>query len=93
MTHILALATPEPCISSSSARLAGAGIAPAPLAEDWTIGLAESRGGVADAAIGFLIFVAFFVSMVGVWSSFVLGTSYLGSHVADLPFLGQFFGP
>jgi hypothetical protein len=60
--------------------------------EDRTIG-AESRGGVADAAIGVLILVAFFVSLVGVWSSFVLGTVYLGTHVADLPFLGQFFGP
>jgi hypothetical protein len=59
--------------------------------EDQTIGLAESRGGVADAAIGLLILVAFLLFMVALWSSFVLGTLYLGSH--DLPFLGQFFGP
>jgi len=60
---------------------------------DHTIGLAESRGGVADAAIGVVILVAFFVSLVGVWSALVLGAMFVASHVADLPFLGQFFGP
>jgi len=60
-----------------------------PLAE----GPAEtSRGEVADAAIGFLILVAFLLSLAGVWSAFVLGPLYIGSHVTDLPFLGQFFG-
>jgi hypothetical protein len=34
------------------------------------IGLAESRGEVADAAIGFLTLVGF---IVGAWSSLVLG--------------------
>jgi len=63
------------------------------LSEDGTIGLAESRKGASDAAIGVLILVAFFVSLVGVWSALVLGTMYLASYVADLPFLGQFFGP
>ena len=60
-----------------------------PLAE----GLAENnRGEVADAAIGFLTFVGLILFMVGVWSAFVLGAFYIGSHVADLPFLGQYFG-
>jgi len=63
------------------------------LSEEGAIGLSESRGGVADAAIGVLILVAFFVSLAGVWSAMMLGAMYLSSHVADLPFLGQFFGP
>jgi len=62
-----------------------------PLAKERTIGLADNE--VAGAAIGILVLVAFVVSLVGVWSSFVLGTIYIGSHVMDLPFLGQFFGP
>jgi len=64
-----------------------------PLAEDRPIGLAENRGGVIEAAIGLLILVAFILFLVGVWSLLVLGTFYLRSHVMDLPFLGQFFGP
>jgi hypothetical protein len=63
-----------------------------PLAEDRTIGLAESRREVADAAIGFLTLVGFILVLVGVWSSLVLGVFYLRSHVTDLPFLGQLFG-
>jgi hypothetical protein len=63
-----------------------------PLAVDRTIGLADNRTGVADAAIGFLTLVGFILLMVGVSSSFVLGAFYVRSHVADLPLLGQFFG-
>jgi hypothetical protein len=60
------------------------------LSEDQPTGLAEGRGGAADAAIGVVILFAFILTL---WSSFVLGTVYLGTHAADLPFLGQFFGP
>jgi hypothetical protein len=63
-----------------------------PLAEGRTIGLAENRSEVADAAIGFLTLVGFILVLVGLWSSLVLGVFYLRSHIADLPFLGQFFG-
>jgi hypothetical protein len=52
-----------------------------------TIGLAESSE-VEGALIGFLTLFALIVSLVGMSSLFVIG-----SHVADLPFLGQFFGP
>jgi hypothetical protein len=61
-----------------------------PLAKKWTIGLAENE--IAGAAIGFLVLVAFIVSFVGMSSLFVLGAFYLRSHVADQPFLGQYFG-
>ena len=64
-----------------------------PLAEGRTIGLAENLTEVAGAAIGFLTFTGFILFMVGVSSSFVLGAFYLRSHLTDLPFLGQFFGP
>jgi len=57
------------------------------LAEDWTIGLAENRSGVAEAAIGFLIFASLILVLVGVWSLLVLGAFYLGSYVTDLLFL------
>jgi hypothetical protein len=63
------------------------------LAEDQTIGPAENRGGVVEAVIGFLILVGFALFLVSVWSALVLGTFYLRSHVMDLPFLGQLFGP
>ena len=55
------------------------------LAEDWT---AENRGGVDDAAIGFLILVACILVLVAVWSLLVLGAFYLGSYVTDLLFFG-----
>jgi len=58
--------------------------------EDRTVGLVENE--VAGAAIGFVSFVALVLFMVGVSCSFVFGAFYVGSHVADLPFLGQFFG-
>ena len=64
-----------------------------PLAQDRTIGLAENRSEVAGAAIRFLTLVGFILFMVGGWSALVLGTFYLRSHVTDLPFLVQFFGP
>jgi hypothetical protein len=64
-----------------------------PLAKKWTIGLAENLNEVEGALIGFLLLIAFIVSLVGVSSAFVLGTIYIGSHVTDLPFIGQFFGP
>ena len=63
------------------------------IAEDRTIGLAESRSEVAEAAIGFLTFAGLVLFMVGVSCSFVSGTFYLCSIATDLPFLGQFFGP
>jgi hypothetical protein len=56
-----------------------------------TIDPAESRGGVLEAAIGFLTLGAFITSLVGVSSLFVLCAFYLRSHVTDL-FLGHFFG-
>ena len=52
-----------------------------------TIGLAESSE-VEGALIGFLTLFALIVSLVGISSLFAIG-----SHVTDLPFLGQFFGP
>jgi hypothetical protein len=64
-----------------------------PLAEGRIIGLAKDRSEVAGAAIGFLTLAGFILSTVGVSSAFVLGAFYLRSHVTDLPFLGQFFGP
>jgi hypothetical protein len=64
-----------------------------PLGEDRTIGLAENLTEVAGAAIGFTTLVGFILFMVGVSSSFVLSGFYIRSHVTDLPFLGQFFGP
>jgi len=33
------------------------------------------------------------VALVGVLSAFVFGTFYIGSHIAELPLLGQYFGP
>jgi hypothetical protein len=57
-----------------------------PLAE----GLTENQR---DVSIGLLTLVGFVLFLVSVWPSFVLGTLYVGTHVADLPFLGQFFGP
>jgi len=57
------------------------------LAEDWTIGLAENRSDVAEAAIGFLTFAGLILVLVGVWSLLVLGAFYLGSYVTDLLFL------
>jgi len=64
-----------------------------PLAKKRTIGFAETRSEVEAAAIGFLLLVALLVSLLGVLSAFVFGVFYIGSHVADLPFLGQCFGP
>ena len=59
--------------------------------EDRTIGLVENE--VTGAAIGFVTLVAVVLSMVGVSCSFVFGAFFVGSHVMELPFLGQFFGP
>jgi hypothetical protein len=64
------------------------------LAEDRAIGRAEkNRSEVAGAPIGLLTFLAFIFLMGGVTSLFVFSAFYVASHVMDLPFLGQFFGP
>jgi hypothetical protein len=60
-----------------------------PLAEDRTIGLAENCREAAEAAIGLLTVVGFFLFVVGTSSLFVLGAFYLKSLVTDLPFLGS----
>ena len=63
------------------------------LAEDQTISRAEPRSEVKEASIGLLTFLACFFLMGGVSSLFVFSAFYVASHVMDLPFLGQFFGP
>jgi len=61
---------------------------------DRPIGRAEkNRSEVAGAPIGLLTFLAFIFLMGGVSSLFVFSAFYVASHVMDLPFLGQFFGP
>jgi hypothetical protein len=64
-----------------------------PLAEGWTIGLAETCREAAEVAIGLLTVAGFILFVVGTSSLFVLGAFYLKPLVTDLPFLGQFFGP
>ena len=64
-----------------------------PFAEDRTIGFAGNQGGAVEIAIAFLIVAGFILFLVGLSSLVVLGAFYLRSHVADLPLLGQSFGP
>jgi hypothetical protein len=63
-----------------------------PLPQDRTIGPAE---GWIEAAIGLFIAAGLVLLVVGTSSLFVVGNIYLNSLAdpADLPFLGQFFGP